>query len=540
MILKLDFFKAFDTVEHDLILKLLHHKGFDSKWIGSSRELLSSGTSSVILNGVHGKQFTCKRGVRQGDPLSPLLFVLAADLLQTLVNNMLRNGVISLPIETHDPDFPIVQYADDTLLIVPAVDSQLLAVKEMLQDFHASTGLRVNFHKSCILPINVDEAETARLASVFGCQVGTLPFTYLGLPVGTTKPRIQDLFPVVDRVERRLSASSSLLNQGARLQLLQSVLSSLPIYFLCSLCLPAGIIKQIERIMRQCLWRGNSDTPRQSLAAWPLVCRPKDKGGMGIVNPTIQNRALLSKHLSKFYNKADIPWVSLIWNTYYDGVVPHGTVLCGSYWWRDILKLNEVFRLHSEVTINMGDSVLFWFDAWVFLGSSVPLRERFPRLFSFAIDDKVSVREVINTPDMSELFHLPLSPEAMDEMITVQSGLLDLNDDEEIHDSWSWTPGKGIFSAKSYYTVMHAHMATDTPAKWIWESKATMKIKVFAWLMLNDRLNIGICWSGGTGDRLRRTTLAPYVMLKPMRTEIIYFSPVNSAQGSGIICKFSG
>ena len=328
-----------------------------------------------------------------------------------------------------------------------------------------------------------------RFAAVFGCQVGTLPFTYVGLPVHTTKPRIQDLIPVVDRVERRLSASSCLLNQGARLQLLQSVLSSLPIYFLCSLSLPAGIIKQIERIMRQCLWRGNSDTPRQSLAAWPLVCRPKDKGGMGILNLSIQNRALLSKHLSKFYNKVDNPWVSLIWNTYYDGVVPHGTVLCGSYWWKDILKLNKAFRLYSEVTINMGDSVLFWFDAWVFLGSSIPLRERFPRLFSFVIDDKVSVREVINTLDMSELFYLPLSPEAMDELTTVQAGLLDLNADEQIHDSWSWTPGKGIFSAKSYYTVMHAHMATDTPSKWIWENKATMKIKVFAWLMLNDRLN---------------------------------------------------
>ena len=59
--------------------------------------------------------------------MSPLLFILAADLLQTLVNNMLRNGVISLPIETHDPDFPRVQYADDTLLIMPAVDSQLAA-----------------------------------------------------------------------------------------------------------------------------------------------------------------------------------------------------------------------------------------------------------------------------------------------------------------------------------------------------------------------------------------------------------------------------
>ena len=79
--------------------------------------------------------------------------------------------------------------------------------------------------------------------------------------------------------------------------------------------------------MRQCLWRGNSDTTRQFVAACPLVCKPKDKGGMGIINLNIQNTALLTKHLSKFYNKDDIPWVSLIWNTYYDGVVPHGAVL---------------------------------------------------------------------------------------------------------------------------------------------------------------------------------------------------------------------
>ena len=116
-------------------------------------------------------------------------------------------------------------------------------------------------------------------------------------------------------------------------------------------------------------------------------------------------------------------------------------------------------------------------------------RERFQRLFSFVIDDKVSVREVLSTPNMADLFHPPLSLEAMDELNVVQSGLFDLHADTQIPDYWSWTPGKGVFSAKSYYSVMHSHMATDTPTRWIWESKATMKIKVFAWLMLNDRLN---------------------------------------------------
>ena len=128
--------------------------------------------------------------------------------------------------------------------------------------------------------------------------------------------------PLVDSLERRLTASSSMLNQGSRLQLLTSVLTSLPIYFLCSLNIPAGIIKQLDRIFRQCLWRGNSVAPKQSLAAWELVCRPRDKGGLGIINLNIQNKGLLIKHLHKFYNKVDVLWVTLIWNGYYDHGVP--------------------------------------------------------------------------------------------------------------------------------------------------------------------------------------------------------------------------
>ena len=128
--------------------------------------------------------------------------------------------------------------------------------------FYASTGLKVNFQKSTMVPLNVDNEEAIRLAAVFGVSLGTLPFTYLGLPMGTTKPRIIDLMPLVDRMERRLTASSAMLNQGSRLQLLTSVLSSMPIYFLCTLDIPIGIIKQLERIQWQCLWHGNSDTPK--------------------------------------------------------------------------------------------------------------------------------------------------------------------------------------------------------------------------------------------------------------------------------------
>jgi hypothetical protein len=201
VILKLDFAKAFDTFEHAALLKILQCKGFDDRWLNWIHMILSTGFSSVLMNGVPGKKFPCRRGVRQGDPLSPILFVEGADLLQSMVNYFVQEGLLIPPLPIPNTDFPIVQYADDTLLILQACPAQLIALKDLLQTFGTATGLKVNYSKSCLMPVNITDERLQFLAHTFGCAVGTLPFTYLGLPLGTSKPSVQDLSPIVDQIE---------------------------------------------------------------------------------------------------------------------------------------------------------------------------------------------------------------------------------------------------------------------------------------------------------------------------------------------------
>jgi len=197
-----------------------------------------------------------------------------------------------------------LQYADDTLIFMQGDAGQLFFLKAILNSFAESTGLKVNYSKSMMIPINISEERFNILAQTFGCSKGTLPFTYLGLPLSLTRPTVADYWPLVTKCERRLVATSSFLNQAGRLQIANSVITALPTFALSTFQMHKTVLDQIDKYRRHCIWRGSDmQSKKPSKVDWEKVRKPKKDGGLGVLNVQTHNEAMLLKFLDKFITK---------------------------------------------------------------------------------------------------------------------------------------------------------------------------------------------------------------------------------------------
>ena len=304
LICKLDIEKAYNHVNWDCLYSLMDKMGFGTRWIRCMRACTSIVRFSVIVNGFPTGFFDSSRGLRQGDPLSPLLFLLIMEVLSCMLWRSVERGFIRGFQVGRDAQSNVsvshLLYANDTILFCEAHPEQLLYTRMALTCFEAVIGLKVNMSKSEMVLVG-EVAGLSALADLLYCHTRTLPLQYLGMPLGASYKALAIWTPIVEKIERRLAGWQKVyLSRGGRLTLLKSTLSSLPTYYLSLFPILVSVAKRIECIQQNFLWGGMGEEHKFHLVAWDRVCSPIPQGGLGVRQLTPFNLALLGKWLWRF------------------------------------------------------------------------------------------------------------------------------------------------------------------------------------------------------------------------------------------------
>lgn len=281
---KLDFEKAYDSINWEFLFSMLANFGFGDKWVPWIRECVSSARLSILVNGSPTGEFSPQRGLRQGDLLSPFLFIIVAEGHNVLLSRALELEVIKgVRVGVGGVPLSHLQFADDSMLFCEAEVVEVVNIKRILRCFELVSDLKINYHKSVVCGVGVEETLLVDFAQKLNCKVGLLPITYLGLPLGANPGKRKTWKPVLDKVRVRLAGwKIRMLSFAGRLTMVKSILSCLPVYYLSPFKMPEGVAKEFERIQAAFLWGGSDLRRNVHLVKWEKVTTSFGQGGLGI------------------------------------------------------------------------------------------------------------------------------------------------------------------------------------------------------------------------------------------------------------------
>jgi hypothetical protein len=351
--IKVDLKKAYDSVEWNFILMSLLAVGCPANFVNWIRECITTPRFSIALNGSLVGYFKGGKGLRQGDPLSPYLFVMAMEVFTKLLSARVR-AYPQFQFHPHCKNQHITHlcFADDLMLFVAADIPSIKLIKVALEDFRLLSGLSVNQSKSEVFCAAVSAGLQTQILSTLQFRSGRLPVRYLGMPLIAGKLSYADCKPLIDKITSRISSwSVKLLSFSGRLQLIQSVLNSIQMFWSSIFILPKKVVKAIEQRFNQFLWKGQEGGRGGIKVSWDQVCLPKQEGGLGLKKVEDWNKAAVMKHIWNLFTQAGSLWVAWI----------HSELLKGrSFWtvkipqdcswgWRKLLKLRHLRVKQIEV-----------------------------------------------------------------------------------------------------------------------------------------------------------------------------------------------
>ncbi|GJY28473.1 RNA-directed DNA polymerase, eukaryota, reverse transcriptase zinc-binding domain protein, partial [Tanacetum coccineum] len=305
-----DIIKAYDTVSWSFLEFCLKEFGFHPVMINWIMVCLKTASFSVCVNGESHGFFKAKRGLRQGDPISPYLFTLVMEVLNLMVKRQIKRdsrfkyhtGCSKLKITS-------LCFADDLLMLCHGDVVSASILRRGLDEFSLASGLYPSMSKSEAFFSNVCPDAKNEILMAMPFREGTLPIRYLGVPLASRRIKASDCRVLIDAVKNRINDwRNKSLSFAGRLQLISSILSSLQVYWCSLFILPKLICETIDKMVKNFLWAREGNTSGMVSIGWKEVCKPKSQGGLGLKPLCAWNEALMAKHLWNIASNKDSIW----------------------------------------------------------------------------------------------------------------------------------------------------------------------------------------------------------------------------------------
>ncbi|GJV16132.1 RNA-directed DNA polymerase, eukaryota, reverse transcriptase zinc-binding domain protein [Tanacetum coccineum] len=501
LIFKVDFEKAYDSVRWDFLDDVLKKSGFGNKWCDWIQTCLKSSRGSILINGSPTEEFQFCKGLKQGDPLSPFLFILIMESLHLSFQRVVDAGLFMGIKLSHSVNLSHMFYADDAVFVGQWSDRNINTLIHVLDCFYRASGLRMNMRKSKIMGVHVEGGKVKHAASKLGCLILNTPFSYLGSKVGGSMSRVQAWKEVIDKVKSRLSKwKMKALSIGGRLTLLKSVLGSIPIFHMSIFRVPSSVLHTLESI-RSHFFNGHEvGSNKATWVKWNSVLTAKDSGGLGVSSLYALNRGLMMKWVWRFYNQKTSLWANVIKAIHgEDGSMGKAKYVGVRTCWTTIV--NEI-RVLSDQGVNVlefmrlklgnGDMASFWNDNWS--GGGV-LKDLYPRLYALENGKSVNVCTKLSDPSMDYSFRRKTRGGAEQVQLDALLELVSTVNLVPMGDRWVWTlESSGEFSVASLRKVIDEKRLPSVCSKTRWVKYVPIKVNVLAWKIKMDvlptRLNI--------------------------------------------------
>jgi hypothetical protein len=296
--IKTDIAKAYDRVEWLFLQTTLEAMGFPQKLTETIMKCVKTVNFSILINGRPSQNFYPKRGLRQGDPLSPYLFIICANVFSGLITQAQQGKRIhGIKIAHGAPEVSHLLFADDSLLFCRANNQEATEVKNIIMNYQEASGQLVNMNKSeIIFSKHAPQSTKEVIGQILPMQQVNQFSRYLGMPTHVGRSKKQAFNYIQDCVWKKLKGwKARHLSFAGRSTLIKVVAQAIPTYVMSCFLLRKELCSHMESMICKFWWGSNNEKRKIHWVKWSKICKNKRNGGLGFREMRAFNEALLAK-----------------------------------------------------------------------------------------------------------------------------------------------------------------------------------------------------------------------------------------------------